>query len=32
MIDYCIKKKEISKSEVVRLGINKVYQDIKGDL
>lgn len=32
MIDYCIKQKKVSKSEIVRLGIAKVYQEIKGEL
>ncbi len=32
MIDYCTKKKKISKSEIVRLGIAKIYQEIKGEL
>ncbi len=32
MIDYCIKQKTLSKSEIVRLGITKVYQEIKGEL
>ncbi len=32
MIDYCAKQNGLSKSEIVRLGITKVYQETKGEL
>lgn len=29
MIEYCMKHSEMSKSDILRLGIRKVYEDIK---
>lgn len=31
-IDFCVKRSQMSKSDIVRLGITKVYQEMEGDL
>ncbi len=32
MLDYSAKKNGLSKSEIIRLGITKIYQETKGEL
>lgn len=29
MIEYCLKNSDMSQSDIIRLGIRKVYEDIK---
>lgn len=30
-LDYCAKMKNVSKTEIIRIGIDKVYQEIIGN-